>query len=261
MKVVLFCGGMGTRLKDHSGELPKPMVNIGPRPILWHIMKYYAHYGHKDFILCLGYKGDAIKNFFLTYEPCLSGDFTLSNGSKQIHLKESDISDWNITLADTGLKSNLGQRLKAVEKYLGDDDIFLANYADGLTDLPLPEMIDYFKKSGKVACFISVKPSQSFHIVTLKESSLVEKIQYVRDTDILINGGCFIFKKEIFQYMKDGEELVVEPFQRLIDDNQLISYRYDKFWYCMDTFKEQQELSDMYERGNAPWEVWKNNKE
>ena len=189
------------------------------------------------------------------------GDFTLSNGSKQIHLKESDISDWNITLADTGLKSNLGQRLKAVEKYLGDDDIFLANYADGLTDLPLPEMIDYFKKSGKVACFISVKPSQSFHIVTLKESSLVEKIQYVRDTDILINGGCFIFKKEIFQYMKDGEELVVEPFQRLIDDNQLISYRYDKFWYCMDTFKEQQELSDMYERGNAPWEVWKNNKE
>lgn len=261
MKVVLFCGGMGTRLKDHSGELPKPMVNIGPRPILWHIMKYYAHYGHKDFILCLGYKGDAIKNFFLTYEPCLSGDFTLSNGSKQMHLKESDISDWNITLADTGLKSNLGQRLKAVEKYLGDDDIFLANYADGLTDLPLPEMIDYFKKSGKVACFISVKPSQSFHIVTLKESSLVEKIQYVRDTDILINGGCFIFKKEIFQYMKDGEELVVEPFQRLIDDNQLISYRYDKFWYCMDTFKEQQELSDMYERGNAPWEVWKNNKE
>ena len=185
----------------------------------------------------------------------------MSNGSKQIHLKESDISDWNITLADTGLKSNLGQRLKAVEKYLGDDDIFLANYADGLTDLPLPEMIDYFKKSGKVACFISVKPSQSFHIVTLKESSLVEKIQYVRDTDILINGGCFIFKKEIFQYMKDGEELVVEPFQRLIDDNQLISYRYDKFWYCMDTFKEQQELSDMYERGNAPWEVWKNNKE
>ena len=150
MKVVLFCGGMGTRLKDHSGELPKPMVNIGPRPILWHIMKYYAHYGHKDFILCLGYKGDAIKNFFLTYEPCLSGDFTLSNGSKQIHLKESDISDWNITLADTGLKSNLGQRLKAVEKYLGDDDIFLANYADGLTDLPLPEMIDYFKKSGNL---------------------------------------------------------------------------------------------------------------
>jgi len=261
MKVVLFCGGLGTRLRDQSGGLPKPMVNIGPRPILWHIMKYYAHYGHKDFILCLGYKGDAIKNFFLTYDQCLSSDFTLSNGCKHVHMKESDIHDWNITLADTGLKSNIGQRLKAVEKYLGDEDIFLANYADGLTDLPLPEMIDYFKKSGKIACFICVKPSQSFHIVTLKEDNLVKNIDYVRDTDISINGGCFIFRKELFNYMKEGEELVVEPFQRLIKENQLIAYRYDKFWYCMDTFKEQQELNDMFERGNAPWEVWKNTEE
>ncbi len=257
MKVVLFCGGLGTRLRDVSGEVPKPMVNIGARPILWHIMKYYAHYGHKDFILCLGYKADAIKNFFLNYDQCLSSDFTLSNGDKTMYKKESDISDWSITFADTGLKSNIGQRLKAVEKYLDGEEMFLANYADGVTDLPLPVMIDYFTKSGKIGCFICVKPSQSFHVVSLKDGDLVGNIQYVRDTDIMINGGGYIFRKPIFQYIKDGEELVVEPFQRLIKENQLIGYRYNQFWHCMDTFKEQQELNDMYERGNAPWEVWK----
>jgi glucose-1-phosphate cytidylyltransferase len=257
MKVVLFCGGMGTRLRDLSGGLPKPMVNIGSRPILWHIMKYYAHFGHKEFILCLGYKADVIKNFFLNYDQCLSSDFTLSNGDRRMHLKESDISDWSITFADTGLKSNIGQRLKAVEKYLVNEEMFLANYADGVTDLPLPTMIDYFTKSGKIGCFICVKPSQSFHVVTLKDGDIVNNIQYVRDTDITINGGCYIFRKEIYQYIRDGEELVVEPFQRLIEENQLLGYRYDKFWHCMDTFKEQQELNDMYEQGNAPWEVWR----
>lgn len=257
MKVVLFCGGLGTRLKDQSGGLPKPMVNIGSRPILWHIMKYYAHYGHKDFILCLGYKADAIKNYFLNYDQCLSSDFTLSNGDKKLHQKGSDISDWNITFVDTGLKSNIGQRLKAVEKYLAGEEMFLANYADGVTDLPLPVMINYFMKCGKIGCFICVKPSQSFHVVSLNDGDFVESIQYVRDTNIMINGGGYIFRKEIFSYIKDGEELVVEPFERLIKEKQLIGYRYNKFWHCMDTFKEQQELNDMYERGNAPWVAWK----
>jgi glucose-1-phosphate cytidylyltransferase len=257
MKVVLFCGGLGTRLRDGSGELPKPMVKIGYRPILWHVMKYYAHYGHKDFILCLGFKADVIKEYFLNYNECLSNDFTLSNGGKELHLKQSDITDWNITFVDTGLKSNIGQRLKAVERYLKDEEIFLANYADGLTDLPLPDMIDHFKKSGKIGCFICVKPSQTFHVVSLKDGNHIEKIQYVRATDSTINGGFFIFRSEIFHYIKDGEELVVEPFQRLIRKNQLIGYKYDRFWYSMDTFKEQQELNDIFERGNAPWEVWK----
>jgi glucose-1-phosphate cytidylyltransferase len=258
MKVVLFCGGLGTRLRDSSGGLPKPMVNIGSKPILWHIMKYYAHYGHKDFVLCLGYKADVIKNYFLNYDQDLSGDFTLSQGRKQMHLKKSDIKDWSITLADTGLKSNIGQRLKAVEKYVKDEEVFLANYADGLTDLPLPDMIDYFMKSGKIGCFICVKPSQTFHIVNLDDGNLVKNIQYVRDTNITINGGYFIFRKKIFQYIRDGEELVREPFQRLIEENQLTAYPYDKFWYCMDTFKEQQELNDMHDRHVAPWVVWKN---
>lgn len=257
MKVVIFCGGLGTRIRDLSGGLPKPMVNIGYRPILWHIMKYYAHFGHKDFILCLGYKADVIKEFFLKYDQCVSSDFTLSNGSKEMHQEESDVPDWNITCVDTGLKSNIGQRLKAVEKYLKDEEYFLANYADALTDMSLPDEIECFKKSGKIGCFVCVKPSQSFHVVSLGEGDQVQSIDYVRDKDFIINGGYFVFRKEIFQYMKEGEELVVEPFQRLINDNNLMGYKYDKFWYCMDTFKEQQELSDMFELGNAPWEVWK----
>lgn len=261
MKVVLFCGGLGTRLRDISGEMPKPMVNIGYRPILWHVMKYYAHFGHKDFILCLGYKGDVIKNYFLNYNEYLSNDFTLSNGGKELKLKQSDITDWNITFVDTGLKSNIGQRLKSVENYLQGEEMFLANYADGLTDLPLPEMIDCLTKSGKIGCFICVKPSQTFHIVSLGNENHVEKIEYVRDTDITINGGYYVFRKEIFQYIKPGEELVVEPFQRLIKEKRLIGYKYDKFWYCMDTFKEQQELNDMFDRGGAPWEVWKKRNE
>jgi len=258
MKVVLFCGGMGTRLRDLSGPLPKPMVNIGNRPILWHVMKYYAYYGHKDFVLCLGYKAEIIKEYFLNYNECISNDFTLSKGGEELHLIQSDIRDWNITFVDTGLRSNIGQRLKAVEKYLKNDEVFLANYADGLTDLPLPDMIDYFMRTGKIASFLCVKPSQSFSVVSLEDESIVTKIEYVRNSDIIINGGFFAFKNEIFQYIKDGEELVIEPFQRLIKENQLIGYRYDKFWYCMDTFKEQQELNDMFERGQAPWEVWKN---
>lgn len=258
MKVVIFCGGLGTRIRDHAGGLPKPMVNIGYRPILWHIMKYYAHYGHTDFILCLGYRADVIKDFFLKYDQCVTSDFTLSNGHRQLHQAESDISDWNITFVDTGLKSNLGQRLKAVEEYLQDEEYFLANYADALTDMPLPDEIDRLKKSGKIACFVCVKPSQSFHVVSLGAEGRVQSIDYVRDKDFIINGGYFVFKKDIFRYLKDGEELVVEPFQRLIKEDNLLGYEYDKFWYCMDTFKEQQELNDMFELGKAPWEVWRN---
>jgi glucose-1-phosphate cytidylyltransferase len=257
MKVVLFCGGLGTRIRELSGGLPKPLVTIGNMPILWHIMKYYAHFGHKDFILCLGYKGEEIKKFFLNYDPHLSSDFTMSNSSKRIHEKEGDISDWSITFVNTGLQSNVGERLKSVEGYVKGEEIFLANYADALSDLFLSDMIDHFRKSGKIGSFMCVKPSQSFHVVSLRDGGLVESVRHVRDSGLIINGGCFIFRNEIFKYIKDGEDLVAEPFGRLIKENQLIGYRYEKFWYCMDTFKEHQELNDMYEKGNAPWEVWK----
>ncbi len=256
MKVVLFCGGLGTRLGELTENIPKPLVKIGYRPILWNVMKYYAHYGHKDFILCLGYKADAIKDYFLNYKEYLSNDFTMTDGGKDIRLQRSDITDWKISFVDTGLRANIGQRLKAVEKYLEGEDTFLANYSDGLSAFPLPDLIDRFRKSGKVACFLCAKPSQSFHVVSLRQDHSVNSIQSVRKTDILINAGFFVFKKEIFNYMKPGEELVVEPFQRLIAESQIVGYRSDQFW-CMDTFKEHQELTDMYNQGNAPWEVWK----
>jgi len=259
MKVVLFCGGLGTRLGELTENVPKPLVKIGYRPILWHVMKYYAHFGHKDFILCLGYKADAIKDYFLNYKEYLSNDFTMSNGGKQIELQQSDITDWKITFVDTGLRSNIGQRLKAVEKYLEGEEIFLANYSDGLSGFPLPDVIDPFVRSQNVASFLCAKPSQSFHVVTLGSDNVVNGIQGVRRTDILINAGFFVFRKAIFDYMRPGEELVVEPFQRLIAEKKIVGYRSDQFW-CMDTFKEHQELTDMYNSGNAPWEVWKSPK-
>ncbi len=256
MKVVLFCGGLGTRLAELTEDVPKPLVKIGYRPILWHLMKYYAHYGHKDFILCLGYKADKIKDYFLNYKEYVSNDFTLTDGGKDIQLHRADIADWKITFVDTGLRANIGQRLKAVEKYLEGEESFLANYSDGLTNLPLPKLIDFFNKSGKVASFLCVKPPHTFHVVTLRENNLIKDIQYIRETTTLMNGGFFVFKKAIFNYMKPGEELVVEPFQRLIAEHQLVGYEYPD-WWCMDTFKEHQVLTDLYNAGNAPWEVWK----
>ena len=256
MKVVLFCGGLGTRLKEHSGTVPKPMVDIGYRPLMWHLMKYYAHFGFKDFILCLGYKGDYIKNYFLNYDECLSNDFTMSNGGEEIKLYNNDIRDWNITFVDTGLQSNIGQRLKAVEKYLADDEVFLANYTDGLIGLDLAPYMEAFQKSDKIASLVLVKPSLSFHVVNMKDDNLVSSIEPVQKSDLWINAGFFIFKKAIFKYICPGEELVLEPFARLIAENQLMGYRYDGFYVGMDTFKEKQMFDDMYNSGHMPWAVW-----
>jgi glucose-1-phosphate cytidylyltransferase len=256
MKVVLFCGGLGTRLQEYSETIPKPMVQIGYRPIIWHLMKYYAYYGHKDFILCLGYRGDYVKNYFLHYDECLSNDFVLARGGREIQLYNSDISDWTITFVDTGLHSNIGQRLKAVERYLENEDVFMANYSDGLSDLHLPEYIDYFGRQDKTASFLAVRPSQSFHRVEYGEDGLVTDIGPIDRGDFWINGGYFIFQKEIFNYIQDGEELVVEPFRRLIAQNQLVTYRNPGFWACMDTFKEKKLFDDMYASGKMPWAVW-----
>jgi glucose-1-phosphate cytidylyltransferase len=257
MKVVLFCGGLGTRLREYSDNVPKPLVPIGYRPILWHVMKYYAHFGHKDFILCLGYKADKIKDYFLHYNEYVSNDFTMTNGGKDITLANRDIQDWRITFVDTGLRASIGERLRQVEKHLKNEEFFLANYSDGLTDLELPKMIDEFSKSGKVGCFLCAPPSQTFHVVSLGEQNLVTGIQYVRDTNILVNAGYFVFKSDIFQYLKQGEDLVEQPFGRLIEKGLLLGYPHERFW-AMDTFREQQELSDIYTQGKAPWEIWRN---
>jgi glucose-1-phosphate cytidylyltransferase len=256
MKVVLFCGGLGMRMREYSDTIPKPMVNIGYRPILWHIMKYYAHYGHKDFILCLGHRADYVKDYFLNYNECISNDFVLSKGGKVLQLYSSDIDDWSVTFVDTGTNSNIGQRLKAVQKYLEGEEVFLANYSDGLTDLPINRQIEHFEKDQKVASFLCVKPNLSSHFVTLDNDGVVQAIKDINQSDIRINGGYFVFRKDIFQFMNDGEELLHEPFQRLVEKEQLVAYKYDGFWAAMDTFKDKQTLDDIYATGRAPWQVW-----
>ena len=256
MKVVLFCGGLGTRLREYSETTPKPMVEIGYRPIIWHLMRYYAHFGHKDFILCLGYKGDYIKNYFLNYSECLSNNFTLSEGGKNVRVHNNDIEDWTISFVDTGLNSNIGQRLKAVQPYLAGEEVFMANYADGLSDLDLNLYLEHFSKHDKIASFLAVQPSQSFHVVSLNGDALVENIQSADRADLWINGGFFAFKQEIFDYIKDGEELVLAPFQRLIQKQELIAYRNPGFWACMDTLKEKMTFDDMYANGKTPWTLW-----
>ena len=262
MKVVLFCGGQGMRLRmrEYSDRIPKPMVEIGYRPLLWHVMKYYASFGHTDFILCLGYRGDIVKKYFLDYNEATSNDFVLTEGGKNLKLLGSDIKDWRITFVDTGLHSNIGQRLKAVETHLEGEEQFFANYSDGLSDLPLDKMLEHFYRHNKIASFVSVQPAQSFHLVSINKDFMVEKISDISKSDIWINGGYFIFKNGIFKYIKDGEELVEKPFQRLIKDKQLITYKYNGFWVPMDTFKDKQLLDDIYSKGNAPWETWKNNR-
>ena len=168
MKVVLFCGGMGMRIREYSDSIPKPMVPIGYRPLLWYVMKYYAHFGHKDFILCLGYKADVVKNYFLNYDECVSNNFVLANGGKELRLQNSDLHDWNIAFVDTGIASNLGQRLKAVEPYLKGESMFLANYTDGLTDLPLPQYLEHFQQRGAIGSFVAVPPSHGGHVVSVE---------------------------------------------------------------------------------------------
>jgi glucose-1-phosphate cytidylyltransferase len=257
MKVVLFCGGLGMRLRDYSESIPKPMVPVGYRPILWHVMRYYAHFGHKDFILCLGYKADSIKQYFLKYDETVSNDFVMREGGRKIDLLASDIHDWNITFVDTGLNSNIGERLRAVRPFLRGEDMFLANYSDGVSDLPLPLMIGHFQGRDAVACFVGVAPTQSFHLVSMEDGGHVRSIQHVKDIGMRINGGFFILRQEIFDWIKEGEELVNEPFQRLAAAGKLLAFPYDGFWACMDTFKDKQLLEDLYSRGQVPWEVWK----
>ena len=259
MKVVLFCGGLGMRIREAGESVPKPMVHVGDRPILWHVMKYYAHFGHKDFILCLGYRADVIKNYFVNYNEFMSNDFVLSKGGKDVRVFNSDISDWTVTFVDTGANANIGQRLKAVEKYLDGEEVFLANYSDNLTDFQLPKLIDRFHEKNKTAAFLCVRPNLSCHYVSMGNTGLIEEIKTMGQSDILINGGYFVFKRSIFDHIRDGEELVQEPFRRLIEAKDLVGYEYDGFWKSMDTFKEKQELDDLHSKGNAPWQLWKKN--
>lgn len=258
MKVVLFCGGLGMRMRDFSEQIPKPMVNVGHRPIIWHLMKYYAHFGHKDFVLCLGHKAEFIKDYFLKYDECMSNDFVLSEGGARLDLIHKDIHDWQITFTDTGARTNIGGRLRNVRRFVQDEEVFLANYTDNLSDLDLEKMIDQFLETDAVAGFLCVKPNVSYHFVQCTAEGRVSGLVNAQKAELWTNGGFFVFRQEIFDYIHEGEELVEAPFHRLIDAGLLFTYKHGGFWACMDTFKEKQQLDDLVLAGSPPWQVWNN---
>lgn len=257
MKVVIFCGGQGLRMREASEVAPKPMIEIGNRPILWHVMKYYAHFGFTDFVLCLGYKAEAIKQFFLTYNEAMANDFVLSDGGASVHLLKTDIHDWNITFVDTGARASIGERLRAVRHLMAEDEMFLANYGDTLTDADLPTMIARARDAGVMASFLAVRPNYSFHVVSMETDGRVRAMRDVMDSDVWINGGYFVMRSDFLDTMRPGEDLVEEPLRRLMAKDQVLGQRHDGFWSPMDTLKDQQWLEGLHESGQAPWQLWK----
>jgi glucose-1-phosphate cytidylyltransferase len=255
MKVVLFCGGLGTRIREYSETIPKPMIPVGHQPILRHIMNYYSQYGHRDFVLCLGYKANVIKDYFLNSNRWANSDCVISNYGEQVEILGEQPPDLKVTLIDTGIWPNIGQRLMAVRHLVEHEEVFLANYSDGLSNAPLPEMIDGFVKSDKIACFLAVHPPFNFHLVEFSDIDTVRQFRSSNESQIWINGGYFIFRNKIFDYIKEGEELVLEPFNRLMEGGHLMAYKYEGFWRAMDTLRDRQVLEEMVERGETPCRV------
>ena len=255
MKVVIFCGGLGVRMGEETRRIPKPMIEIGGRPILWHIMRYYSMWGHDEFILCLGYKGEVVKDYFLSYNGALLNDFVLDRGAEgtKVELLSRDLERWRITFVDTGINSTIGERLKAVEPYLDGDDVFLATYGDGLTDAPLPHVIEAFHERGKTAMFLSVRPQFNAHLVSYDEEGNVLAVEDMSQSHLRINGGFFVLRREVLDLIEPGHELVEETFARLIADRELVAYPYEGFFGAMDTIKDRQMLETMHESGQAPW--------
>lgn len=254
MKVVLFCGGLGTRIRDYSETIPKPMIPVGQQPILWHVMQYYSQYGHRDFVLCLGYKANTIKDFFLNWRQQAFSDCVISDAGRKIEFLGEQSPDWRVTLVDTGIWRNIGQRLMAVREHVENEPMFLANYSDGLSDAPLPEMIRLLEESGKAGCFLAIRPPLTFHLVDFDKNGNLGRFRTSQDSDIWINAGFFVFRNKLFDFIKEGEELVEEPFQRMIEAGELIAYRHNGFFRAMDTLKDKHVLEDMVERGQMPWQ-------
>jgi glucose-1-phosphate cytidylyltransferase len=253
VKVVLFCGGLGTRIGDYSENAPKPMIPIGNHPILWHVLQYYSLHGHNEFILCLGFKASVVKNYFLNYKIAESSDCIISDFGAKVEIIGERPPDWNITLIDTGIWRNIGERLVAVKHLVSNEEVFLANYSDGLSDVPLDDMVARFKASGKIGCFLAMHPPVTFHLAEFDGQGTVSRIRSSQQSDVWINGGYFVFRREIFDYIQVGEELVHDPFNRLIEEGKLMAYKYEGFWRAMDTLRDRQVLEEMVERGETPW--------
>lgn len=258
MKVVLFCGGMGMRIRADNESAPKPMTMVGDRPILWHIMRWYACHGHTEFILCLGYGAGAVKNYFLNYREEVSNDFVLSNGGSDIQLLSSDFSEWKITFVDTGLNTAIGERLRRVRPYLGGDDVFLANYGDVVTDAPLNDLIGSLPED-HVGSLLAVQPQDSFHVLGFGADGGMTGIEPVAGMDMWINGGYFVLRQGIFDYLNPGEDLVGNAVVRAAAEDRFTANKYTGFWAAMDTLKERAVLEGLHASGQAPWELWRHN--
>jgi glucose-1-phosphate cytidylyltransferase len=257
MKVVIFCGGMGLRMRSTDDSAPKPMMPIGDRPVLWHVMRYYAHFGHNEFILCLGYGAGAVKDYFLKYEETHSNDFVLTKGGEHIELLSSDISEWRITFVDTGVDTAIGERLRRVRRFLDDDEVFLANYGDVLTDAPLDAVISKFLASDATASLLAVPPVDSFHVVDFNDESRITRFTPAADMSIRINGGYFVLRQNIFDYLRPGDDLVADGYTRAAAEQRILAVPYDGFWAPMDTLKERLMLENLYRSGQCPWAVWR----
>ena len=259
MKVVILCGGQGTRIRSVSEHLPKPMIEIGGRPILWHIMKYYAHWEFKNFILCLGYKSEIIKNFFLNYRYYIH-DFTLSLSSSAVKYHTHDRNDdWQITLAETGLDSMTGARVKKIKSYLGKDKYFLLTYGDGVGNINLKELVKFHQRHGKIMTVTGVRPPGRFgELVSNKTNTVIEFNEKPQAVKGLISGGFFVCRPGLFEYIDSNENVMLEdkPMRKLVKDQQLMVYKHDGFWQPMDTHRDYTLLNMLWDRCNAPWKNW-----
>jgi glucose-1-phosphate cytidylyltransferase len=253
--VVILCGGIGTRLREETEFKPKPMVEIGGRPVLWHIMKIYAHYGFRRFILCLGYKGSIIKNYFITYEA-MSNDLTVHLGQQNKLTYQSDHREQNfeVTLADTGLRTMTGGRVKRIERFI-DTDTFMVTYGDGLADLNISELVNFHRSHGKLATLTASRPPSRYGILDMADDGQILRFREKVQAD-WINGGFFVFNRRVFDYLDQECVLEQEPLERLSADGQLMAFRHEGFWIGMDTYREYEMLNQIWDSGNVPWKVW-----
>ena len=255
MKVVILCGGMGTRIRDVSNDIPKPMIPIGDKPILWHIMKYYSYWDHVDFILCLGYKGYSIKNFFINYD-LMTQDQTITLGNEQAIVHNNHNENWNISLIDTGLKSMTGSRISKIKKYIGEDETFFLTYGDGVSDIDINKLLEFHLSHGKILTVSGVFPPARFGELKTSENGLVHGFNEKPQTEGgRINGGFFVCNRKIFNYLNDDENLVFEhdPINKIVKDKEMMMYKHDGFWQPMDTSREFNLLNKLYNENIAPW--------
>lgn len=256
MKVVILAGGLGTRLREETEYRPKPMVEIGDRPILWHIMKLYASQGHTDFVICLGYKGDQVRDYFLNYEM-RNRDFTVVLGSHQIDVHDAHgESGWRVTLVDTGKNTMTGGRIKRISKYV-DDATFMVTYGDGVANVDLAALLACHEEQGRLATVTAVRPSSRYGELAIKNDKVVLFREKPQVTEGWINGGFFVFKPEVLNMIEgDADVLETGLLSRLAERGELAVYQHNGFWQCMDTYRETQFLTDLWERGAAPWKIW-----